>query len=169
MATEKITQLAQSLLDCVTARLIADGSPVCESCVVAGDRTPPMDGCDCTCDAGQGRAWIRVVDVEFQGYSDYRSANSQVEKCPTGAWNIHFETGVYRCIRDTLDGNCDDKLADAQAMHADMASLINGIACCPEVETARWSPEKAEALGPAGGCAGAIYTFLIQIDRLQAA
>jgi hypothetical protein len=163
---ELITGLAQALLDCATERLIADGRPVCQACIVASQETPPADGCDCKCDGGQGRAWIRVNQVEFNNHTGNVSTSGELSKCPTGAWNVHFELGVWRCIKDQLNGKCVDMLADAVAMHKDLASLIIAVQCCPMLATLRWAPEQARPIGPSGGCVAAVYEFTVQMNHL---
>jgi hypothetical protein len=162
---ERITPLLQALLDCVTDRLTLDGRPVCVACVVAGSDTPPADGCDCRCDGGQGRAWIRMVDLSFTSRSDNRSAGADVSKCPIGAWNLNLEIGVWRCVKDT-QGRCADAVADATAFHADAVSVIVGIQCCDALRSLAWTPSQARPLGPLGGCIATVYDLTVQLDKL---
>lgn len=163
---EKVTALAQALLDCVVQRLIDDGSPVCEACVVASAEVPPANGCDCKCTEGQGRAWIRVVEIRHEFNSIGRSSGREVQRCPAGAWNVTFQVGVWRCTKDKGKGACADLAADSQQMHKDLVSLVSGVECCPVMKGKTWAQQQAEPVGPSGGCVAATYTFVVQMQRL---
>lgn len=164
---ETITDVAQSILDCVVAQLEADGLPVCEACIVAGSATPPADGCDCKCEGGQGRAWIRVESLDFDSRTPARNVGSEVTKCPKGAWNVRFEVGVWRCVKDQDGKKCAVLLQDALAMHRDLAALIVGVQCCAALTGVAWAPERAAPLGPDGGCVAATYRFAVQLNVLR--
>ena len=165
---ETITGLAQSILDCVVDKLADSGLPVCEACIVAGATTPPADGCTCKCEGGQGRAWIRLVLIEYDGRSPSRSVGAEVSKCVAGLWNARFEVGVWRCIKDKDGKSCVPLVQDAAAMHRDLVALIKGVECCGALTEARlsWAPERAVPVGPEGLCAAATYQFVVQLKRL---
>lgn len=164
---ELITDTAQALLDCVVEQLEKDGLPVCEACIVAGAVTPPADGCDCKCEGGQGRAWIRLERLEFDSRTPTRNIGSEVNKCSKGAWNLRFEVGVWRCIKDVDGKKCAPLLQDAMAMHRDLVALITGIQCCAALKGFAWAPEIGAPVGPEGQCAAATYRFAVQLTKLR--
>lgn len=166
---EKITEVAQALLDCVVEQLGKDGLPVCEACIVSGDKTPPADGCTCKCEGGQGRAWIRLERLEFDRHIPQRSTGGEVNSCPAGSWNARFEVGVWRCIKDQDGRKCEPLVLDAAAMHRDLVSLIVGVECCAALKGFRWAPEVSLPVGPEGQCAAATYRFVVQLKRLRGA
>lgn len=150
-----VTPVITGALDCVVAQLIAEGRPVSEGCLVVGQ--PVADGCDCGDGVTQGRAWARLVDAAF--------SESEISRCPMGAWELAVEVGVWRCVT-AHNGECDLSTSDAEQVDADMASLVQAVSCCSAVAANPWAPRRAEILGPSGGCVGVSFSFTVQVNRL---
>jgi len=152
---DNITPFVAALLACVCEQLVADGRPACECCQVASQDLPPMTGCDCVCEGGQGRAWARFDGATWQ--------QSDLAKCPVGPWEARFQVGVYRCVPQ--DGTCESSGVEAALVAADAASLTRAVMCCPALPS-RWSLGDVEIVGPTGGCVGVAVTITIQLSTL---
>lgn len=148
--------IASALLECLCEQLITDERPVCECCLVASDEPPPMTGCDCTCEDGQGVAWLRMAPPTWQ--------QPDLSKCPIGPWRVTYQMGVYRCV--SADPTCVDTTAEATALADDIASLARAALCCDALGPIRHTLGNFQIIGPAGGCIGAALDVVVELGAL---
>lgn len=151
-----VTPLLTSILACLCEQLTTDGHPVCECCVVVSDDLPPMTGCDCVCEEGQGIAWARFVRAEWQ--------QTELVKCPIGPWQVTLQIGVYRCVNS--EPTCETTTAEADMVAEDAASLQRAILCCPALGGKRYSLRNVQVIGPAGGCVGVALDVVLELGAL---
>lgn len=151
-----VTPLLTSLLACLCTQLVTDGNPACQCCVVVSDELPPMTGCDCVCENGQGVAWARFVSASFQ--------QSELSKCPIGPWQVTLQLGVYRCINS--EPTCETTTAEADSVAEDLASLQRAVSCCPAMGGKRYTLGSANVIGPSGGCVGASIEVVLELGSL---
>jgi len=151
-----VTPLLTSILACLCTQLASDGHAVCECCVVVSDQLPPMRGCDCVCDEGQGVAWARFVGAEWQ--------QTEVTKCPLGPWEVRLQIGVYRCLAS--EPTCETTTAEADMVAEDIASLQRAVLCCDALGGRRYTLGPVQVIGPAGGCVGSSLEIVLELATL---
>lgn len=148
--------LLEALKDCLCTQLATDGNPVCECCLVVSDELPPMTGCDCVCESGQGKAWARFVSADFQ--------QDELTKCPVGPWQVRFQLGVYRCV--SSEPTCETGTLEAEMIAEDLATLQRAVACCPALGGRRWTFGNIQIIGPSGGCVGVAVEVVTEFGAL---
>lgn len=157
--------LMTHLMGCVCTILAQAGRGACCCRWYRGSVTPPMDGCDSTCEAGQGVAWGRIVQRQNT------QADAAVGRvvhfggtCPPGGtqqWTV--EIGVYRCIPDRPEGRTDDEHNAAAAEGAwDDDLLWEAVVCC-DIPGIVLTPQTVVTAGPRGLCVGSILTLLADV------
>jgi len=151
-----VTPLLSALLDCLCTQLVTDGNPVCQCCVVVSDGLPPMTGCDCICEDGQGMAWVRFMSADWQ--------QTDVSKCPVGPWKVRLQLGVYRCI--SSEPTCETTTAEADSIAEDVASLQRAVLCCAAMGGKRYTLGSVQIIGPSGGCVGAALDVVLELGAL---
>lgn len=151
-----VTPLLTSILACLCTQLVTDGNPVCECCVVVSDDVPPMTGCDCVCENGQGFAWARFVNADWQ--------QTELTKCPIGPWRVTLQIGVYRCVN--AEPTCETTTTEAELVSEDMASLQRAVLCCEALGGRRYTLGAGNIIGPAGGCVGASLDIVLELGAL---
>lgn len=152
-----VTPILTSLLACLCTQLAEDGHPVCECCVVVSDSLPPMVGCDCVCEDGQGIAWARFVSADWQ--------NTDLTKCPIGPWNVTLQLGVYRCV-NVKKPTCESTTEEADLVSEDIASLQRAVLCCEALGGRRYTLGSVNVIGPSGGCVGASFDVVLELATL---
>lgn len=166
---------ASALRDCLAEQLAATlFGPVCRVGVRYGAAgAAAFDGCDCTCTdpAGQGAAWVRVVQVA-PAPIDGRGARSggPIRATPCRApWLVTYELGVTRCYPVSNDGAplpVDQVDATAQRFLSDQSAIMRAVNCCPKLDQHSGVEfVRLDALGPSGGCAGAVATIRVVQTR----
>lgn len=172
IADRLVAPYALALRDCLRAELArANRGPVCKACVVWSQTQYTLDGCDCTCDLGEGvtghgQAWVRWVDgvpppPTVSNASGSRGVSSP---CRTG-WLITFEVGVSRCVKLSDDGSespCDQLTADSLDSMSDAAALRR-VLCCPALRDQTVIIIREVPLGRAGACVGVALTFQLRL------
>lgn len=156
---DRLSELAVALSGCLCGELTKAGRPVCFCGLYHGQTQPPADFCDCTCETGQGQAWVRLVRTVPYGLSQGGGM------CGYG-WSAVFEIGVYRCVEVPSDGKPDDATGmsrDALAGWADAAVLRRTVACCEALRDQDVTPGSWFPLGPSGGCAGGYMTVEVSL------
>lgn len=165
---------ASALRDCLREQA-ADSvfGPVVSAAVrygAAGAAT--MEGCDCDGVDEQGRpargsAFVRVASVapaDISGRGQQRAGAVRVTRCAS-PWLITYELGLMRCYPTTNDGRplpAADVDQQAQQFLSDQAAIMRAINCCGYLE--RHSGVefvRLDAVGPSGGCAGAVATIRV--------
>lgn len=148
---------------CVCAELTAGGRPPCACCLVWGNTQPPADFCDCSCDGGNGQAWVRVMRF------DPAATNSpQVRRrCQPWRTRVWLEAGVYRCVSGGGDQGeaptCEERTADAWGLLADARMLRQAAACCAAFKDRPVDFLSQEPTGVLGGCSGVMVQFTVDL------
>jgi hypothetical protein len=151
---------------CVCFTLAQAGRGVCTDCsIVPGDGRPPADRCDCSCDRGQGQAWVRWVrDQPVIPYTG--SSSGQLRRnCQEFRTQKVIEVGVYRCVSGPDDqGNppsVEARERDALGLIWDRRLIKQAVACCQALKR---KPVTVLALEPTtlkGNCAGVVMQFAV--------
>lgn len=156
--------ITRELRECLCATLARYGRPVCHCCLYHGRTPPPADDCGCDCEVGQGRGWVRVVQLTTSS-----SSAIVTPPCNVWRWKATLELGVYRCVTVPEDGvaDCGVQSAEAVAGWTDLLALRDVVACCRTeggaLEDAIVEVLSGDPLGPSGGCAGSTLTFTVEI------
>lgn len=153
--------LLEELLECLCTQLaLTTRGPVCACCITTG---PPVIEC-CTCEAGEGMAWVRVVRI-YPSLPRFPAQAVEVQKCPVTGLAVELELGAARCSRQvTEDGStaeCPEQLADAEAVLDDAAAMRRALSCCFAGDKVlvinQW-----QSYGPEGGCVGGYMAVTVQ-------
>lgn len=152
----------QSFLACVCAELAAAGRPVCQCCIVWGDTRPPADFCDCSCAAGSGQAFVRLVRLDPQATAN-RTAMMKCQPLRVRAW---IEAGVYRCVPVGDNGQpptCEERTESAWGFIRDARALRQAVACCDALKRDRIEFMSQDPYTVSGGCSGIGIQFTVDL------
>jgi len=151
---DRITQILDEILSCVTARFDECGTRrFCREGVVAG--SVAWDDC-CDCGEHDGQLWVRLADWSTD--PDFPTVTPDGCSMPT---LLSVGVGALRCV-PTLDesGRAPTAKAEAAAaalIHSDAQLIFDGVMCCVEEKFWRgWLP-----LGADGGCGGGEHLFQV--------
>lgn len=169
MATpDRLTyQTASALRDCMVAEAVETlHGAVADAAVrfgAAGGAV--MDGCDCEDATGNGRASVRVAQVQpAQLTPSTGTGGIRAQRCGK-AWVVTYELTYVRCFPVTSDGRplpASEVDQQAQRFLSDQAALMRVINCCDYLD--RHSGVEFVQLvpiGPRGGCAGVQATIRV--------
>lgn len=142
------------------------GVPVCCCMVYPGETRPPMAGCGCECDDGQGVAWVRYLrETEILPTTIRKGFGGACQN--TGHLQLSLEAGVYRCVEvpdpDDNSARCDENTADALAREMDKEIVLSVLKCCKALEELNVTVVSTGMIGPSGGCAGAFATVTVDL------
>lgn len=155
----QISGLLLRLRECVCQELSTTlAGPVCR-CHLVHSEVEILDGCDCVCDAGTGRAYIRILEISLVTLTD------RPPPCPTG-WKVDMEIGVARCVLDCQAELPPDETLEREVLYvmSDYAALRRAVTCCAKNQrykpvATRWRP-----LGPEGCCYGGALNVEVTIS-----
>lgn len=184
---DPITPFMNAVEECLCTELVRAGRPVVSCGQYAGDQPAPADDCACTDTIlvedpngggtvemeAWGQARVRLEYLPGQSYNR-RSARQLGTPgglgCETGTpWIFVVSMEVHRCISTPADNGrpptVQQQRADALEWYADVAVLRRVFDCCPVIVGAEL--DRAEPLGPEGGCLGAVLRFWIEFPLDQ--
>ncbi|WP_435111316.1 hypothetical protein [Nocardiopsis synnemataformans] len=157
-------KVTQALRQCVADKLATMSVPVCELAIIWSGHRDPADVCDCTCQAGNGQGWVRIMSITPKP----TPAKIPLGGC-SGGWIMRIEVGVHRCAptgvgedRPTVEA----KDAYAKAMMADARALMAAWACCDwhDKHEIRRGVNEVVPVGPQGGCGSVIVVGQVELD-----
>lgn len=162
-----VLPIAQAFVDCLCVEIDASpGGMPCFCGLLPGANV----ALDCDCDAGGrcGTAWVRIDQV-------FPSARFPVplldaNNCAVGL-AVRLQVGVVRCTPvgepDGLPPSVEAQAEAVRVQLGDLSAARRAIQCCVQdhpavkhrkVMLGQWTP-----VGPAGGCAGGIWSVTVQV------
>lgn len=156
--------ILDQFVTCVCAELTAGGRPTCACCLVWGNTNPPADFCDCSCEAGSGQAWVRVMR-----WDPAPTVSQNIRRqCQAWRYRVWLEAGVYRCVSAVSDsqGNpptCEQRAADAWGLLTDARLLRTAAACCAAFKNKTVEFISEEPTGVLGACSGVFIQFTVEL------
>lgn len=115
------------LATCIHEQLAERGLPVtCFSGIVAGG-PPSLESC--TCNGGNGMAWVRLVTA----YPSSRFPIQSAEPSCYPPLAFQLEAGIARCVPINTNGTpltVSQQLDATRLQMADMAAMLAAIRCC---------------------------------------